>query len=194
MNTKSDANQSESELGNVLLQKRGISNISLIIAFVVLLFILIMGIRSPYVNASYTDVILFVAFWLAVFLIPITLKYRRTISIYERGVVLTTVLKKRTLLYKDLAGVRFLIKSGTIGFVPSSVIFAFLPMVDNEVKFAISGSVRTVTEIAQVVISVIHTYPDIQIYGDRMTVKISGLGNKITVEEEKGIVDRKIKF
>jgi len=193
MNTKPDG-YGESDLGNLLLQRRGISNTSLYIALIILSVLLISGVALfVSVKASFIDTTQLVVFLLLVFLIPITLKYRRTISVYERGVVLTTLFKKHCLLYKDLASVRFLIKKGTMGFVPNSVIFAFLPIFDNEVKFAISGSVRTVLEIAQTVQNVIQAYPDIQMHGDMLTVKVGVF--KGTVEaEERVIVDKKIEF
>lgn len=190
MNTKSDDDH-DSEFGNLLLQKRCISNIVVVIALVALVFSLIAGISFFIsLNASFTDTFLMVVFLLIVFLVPIAIKYRRTISIYERGVVLTTLLKKHSILYKELASVRFLIKR--TNFLSNSVIFAFLPSVDNEVKFSVNGSFHSVMETAQVMEEVIKPYPDIQMYGDMMTVK--SYGTKIEITEAKGIVNKKIEL
>lgn len=188
MDTKSD---DRSEFGNLLLQKRGLSTVTLVLVLAALVLSLIAGISFFIsMNASYTDTILMVSFLLIVFLIPLAIKYRRTISIYDRGVVLTTLLKNHSILYKDLSSIRFLIKRTNFG--ANYLIFAFLPRVDDEVKFLIGGSFHSIMETAQIMEAVIHPYPDIQMYGDMVTLK--SYGTKVKITENKGIVNKKIEL
>ena len=165
--TNKQLHDSQTELGRLLISQSGATRFSSIYSVVVTalwwglaLLILLTSLRN---ELSYIPYILIAIG--AFSLLKILWRGIDLIACYEHGMIVRKLLRSRTIMYSDIAGVEFLAVAKYLSgiYAGTTSHFEIIPRVENPMKFQIWGSKRDGQRITAIVQQILTANPDAQL-------------------------------